>query len=120
MADPADMTLRGLPAVEPRLALERVVAWLQANALLLCAGAAYLVLSAWFIPHAIQSDTWLALVAGREVAQHGIPAHDTLTIWGQGKSWIDQQWLAQLAFYRLFALGGFPLVALAQLVALGG
>ncbi|MDX6503017.1 MAG: hypothetical protein QOE29_142 [Gaiellaceae bacterium] len=119
MAEPAPMTLPRLRSAEARLGLERLVAWLQVHALLLCATAAYLVLSAWFIPHAVQSDTWLALVAGREVAQHGIPAHDALTIWGHGHGWIDQQWLAQLGFYRLFALGGFPLVALAHLVALG-
>src|SRR4051812_34220261 len=29
----------------------------------------------------VMSDTWLALAAGRVVAAHGPPAHDTLTAW---------------------------------------
>src|SRR5439155_19802343 len=29
----------------------------------------------------VNADGWLALVAGRWIARHGIPHHDTLTIW---------------------------------------
>jgi hypothetical protein len=57
-------------------------------------------------------DGWLTLVSGREIASHGLPHHDTLTAWTVGREWIDQQWLAQLAFYGLFAGGGLKLVLL--------
>jgi hypothetical protein len=46
-------------------------------------------------------DSWLGLVAGREVAQHGLPAHDRLAVVTFGRPWVDQQWLGQLALYEL-------------------
>jgi hypothetical protein len=55
-------------------------------------------------------DTWLALVAGRDVAAHGIPHHESLTVLAHGRRWIDQQWLAQLAMYELHRVGGVVLV----------
>lgn len=51
-------------------------------------------------------DSWLTLVAGRLVARDGIPHHELLTVWAHGRPWIDQQWLAQLAFYRAYTFGG--------------
>jgi hypothetical protein len=45
----------------------------------------------------IVQDTWLALLAGRDIAEHGIPHHESLTALAHGRRWIDQQWLAQLA-----------------------
>src|SRR6476646_1058521 len=54
----------------------------------------------------LQSDTWLTLVAGRLVANDGLPHHETLTIWSHGRTWIDQQWLGQLLMYWLHAVGG--------------
>ena len=55
-------------------------------------------------------DTWMMLVGGREVAQHGLPHRDTLFLWTQGRPWIDQQWLAQLTYYGLHVSGGVRLV----------
>ena len=66
------------------------------------------------LPGAIGADSWLALVAGREVAHGGIPHADTLTAWTAGREWIDQQWLAQLLSYGLFVVGGFILVVVAH------
>jgi hypothetical protein len=61
-------------------------------------------------PSLLEPDTWLALVGGREVASHGLPQHDTLTVWTHGARWIDQQWLSQLTLYRLDKLGGSSLL----------
>jgi len=73
------------------------------------------------LPGGVQSDGWLALLAGREIVQHGLPSHDTLTVWAHGRSWVDQQWLAQTALYGVQRLGGFRLVMLFHAVlALGG
>ncbi len=33
--------------------------------------------------------------------EHGLPRRDTLTIVSEGRHWIDQQWLGQLALYGL-------------------
>lgn len=57
----------------------------------------------------INQDTWLALVAGRQVAHSGIP-HHALTIWPGSHAWIDQPWLSQLWMYWLFRVGGIALV----------
>lgn len=65
-----------------------------------------------FLPSAFSVDSWLALVTGRQVWQHGVPFHETLTAIAHGKAWIDQQWLSQLASYGLFVLGGLTLLGL--------
>lgn len=57
-------------------------------------------------------DTWLAVVGGREIAHHGLPSVDHLTILAHGERWVDQQWLAQLFFYGAYAAGGLSIVAL--------
>jgi hypothetical protein len=54
-------------------------------------------------------DSWLTLVSGREIWQHGLPHRDTLTAIPLGREWIDQQWLAQVAFYGLDRVGGLGL-----------
>jgi hypothetical protein len=60
------------------------------------------------------TDTWLALVSGREIAHGGLPHTDTLTVWSAGDHWVDQQWLGQLALYGLRAVGGFGLMAISH------
>jgi hypothetical protein len=60
----------------------------------------------------VRSDTWLSLVGGRQVWSHGLPRHDTLTIWSSGATWVDQQWLGQLLLYGIHALGGLRMLLL--------
>jgi hypothetical protein len=62
----------------------------------------------------IIGDTWMMLVGGREVAQHGLPHRDTLFLWTHGRPWVDQQWLAQLTYYGLHVAGGVRLVLIAN------
>ncbi|MGH7486854.1 MAG: hypothetical protein ACREMY_14820, partial [bacterium] len=59
----------------------------------------------------IAPDTWLAVVAGGEVA-HGLPTVDHLTVMADGARWVDQQWFGQLVFYRAYTAGGLLLVVL--------
>lgn len=59
----------------------------------------------------VAADSWLNLLGGREILNHGIPHHDTLAVLSRGREWIDQQWLANLAYYGLYALGGLGLAA---------
>jgi hypothetical protein len=54
-------------------------------------------------------DTWVALVSGREIAQHGLPRVEHLTVIAQGHRWVDQQWLAQLGLYGVERVGGVGL-----------
>lgn len=58
------------------------------------------------VPFRLNQDGYLGLVAGREVADHGIPQHDRLAVLTHGARWIDQQWLSQLALYELERVGG--------------
>ncbi len=54
-------------------------------------------------------DSWLTLMAGREIVAHGLPGREVLTTIPAGRQWVDQQWLAQLIFYGLDRAGGLGL-----------
>jgi hypothetical protein len=82
--------------------------------------ALYAAAAARFLPYELLQDGWLTLVAGRDVFDAGLPATDTLTLWAAGREWVDQQWLAQLAFYGLAAGGGLKLALLGHLAVLVG
>ncbi len=74
----------------------------------------YVAFIATLLPQMIVQDSWLTLVMGREIFQHGLPHTETITVWAHGDHWTDQQWLAQCAFYALDRLGGLRLVMLAH------
>ena len=61
-------------------------------------------------PGLVVADTWLALVSGREIWQHGLPHSDALTVIHHGQPWVDQQWLGHLTLYGADRLGGLGLV----------
>ena len=94
----------------------------------LLSGEAFLImiLSVWafavlrFLPQEIVQDSWTNLAAGREIAEHGLPRTETLTVWASGERWIDQQWLAQLLFYGAFVVGGLKAALLAHATAVIG
>ena len=71
-----------------------------------------IVLLSVFAPSIVVGDTWLTLMAGREVVENGLPHTETLTILGRGETWTDQQWLAQVVFYGAHALAGMRAVIL--------
>ena len=70
------------------------------------------------------ADSWLNLLGGREIVAHGLPRQDTLAVWSHGQTWIDQQWLANLFYYGVYAVGGLTAAARANvlvfLLALAG
>ncbi len=68
----------------------------------------------------LEGDGWLALVAGRSIAQHGLPSHDSLTVMAHGRRWTDQQWLAQLGLYGIWRAGGIKLALLVHAVLATG
>jgi hypothetical protein len=106
----------------------RAARWLERETFLVLVLAAYAVVLLGLLRRSLVSDSWLALVAGREIAENGVPGRDALTAWTAGREWVDQQWLAHLgtyAVYRAAGLGGLVLAnaaaALAGLaLALGG
>ncbi len=77
---------------------------------LLAAFATVFVLA--FPPTLLIADSWLTLVAGREVVEHGLPSYDELTVLGFGREWTNQQWGAHVLAYATHGLGGHALLAL--------
>jgi hypothetical protein len=100
--------------------LERSLGWVGREALLFPVVALFLIALAGNLPHELFQDSWLTILGGREIVQHGLPSHDTLAIWTQGREWIDQQWLAQVLFYGLYAFGGVKLALALHVLAAGG
>jgi hypothetical protein len=98
----------------------RVSVGLEENGTLVVVVAAFAAILITHLRTALAVDGWMALLSGRVVAQHGLPSHDTLTVWAHGRSWVDQQWLAQYVLYELERLGGLPLVLLVHAALVTG
>src|SRR5918994_1549557 len=73
-----------------------------------------------FPPALLVNDSWLNLMAGREVVENGLPSVDELTIYGLGNTWTDQQWFAQVFMYGVYSFGGFALLSLIACVFVVG
>jgi len=103
------------PVAPPRLVARawRLVA--DESLLVLCT-AIFAIAFVLRLSGQVNQDGWLGLAGGRTVVDHGLPHHETWTIWGAGKHFIDQQWLAQAALYAVHAVGGFGLLAGAHAV----
>jgi hypothetical protein len=65
-----------------------------------------------FPPALVVNDSWLSLMAGREVVENGLPSRDEITVYGMGATWTDQQWLAQAFMYVVHSVGGFALLSI--------
>src|SRR5262249_20637019 len=94
------------PKRELGAALDRAFTWTMAHAVLFPVAGLFVVGVVGNLPSELLQDMWLAVAGGREVVEHGLPHHDTLAIWTHGREWVDQQWLAQLFYYGLYAAGG--------------
>jgi MFS family permease len=63
-------------------------------------------------------DLYLDLFTGRFIAEHGLVSHDPFPTIAQGQAWLNQQWLAELSFYRVgsvFGLTGLTILYAALL-----
>jgi hypothetical protein len=89
---------------------------LEENALLVMLMASFIAVLLVLTPSLLIPDSWLTLIAGREIAQFGLPRTDSITVLGIGRTWIDQQWLAHLAYYGAERVGGLRLVTLGNIV----
>jgi hypothetical protein len=90
-------------------ASNRFAALLEENGLLIIALGAFAIVFVLSLHRQLVVDGWMAIVSGRWIVQHGLPTHDALTVFAHGHRWIDQQWLAQLALYGLWRVGGVKL-----------
>lgn len=66
----------------------------------------------------LNADGFYTLYAGRWVAQEGVPG-DPFSFVSAGRPWIDQQWLAQWVFYRMWQAGGYSAVVLLSSALIG-
>jgi hypothetical protein len=89
-----------------------VLAWVERESLLFLISVLYAATLLVRLPNTLGADSWLTLVAGRELWERGLPSVDALTAWSHGTAWVDQQWLAQLGFEGLAAIGGVKLALL--------
>jgi hypothetical protein len=86
--------------------------WLSENSILVILISMLAAIMLGLAPELFVSDSWMTLVTGREIAQHGLPSHEVLTTWAAGRTWTDQQWLAQLIYYGADRVAGLRLVVL--------
>jgi hypothetical protein len=70
--------------------------WALIGALIVLVGALAVCLDRFH-----NGDFYLSLVSGRYVAQHGFASHDPFATISQGGTWLNQQWLSELAFFRV-------------------
>ena len=105
---------RSIP--RPHGAAARARDAVERNAFVIFALGACAALGAALLRGEIGLDSWYSLVAGRLIARDGIPHHDSLTSLSLGRVWVDQQWLAHLALYGLWAAGGWAAALLSVVV----
>lgn len=100
---------RAMPTARAR-GRDRLVDLLARDHLLVVVLAALAALLALLAPHLLVADSWLTLVAGREIVAHGLPGTEELTSIPFGREWVDQQWLAHLSLYGAEQAGGLRAV----------
>jgi hypothetical protein len=88
---------------------------LSTAAVVILVGVLALLLSLPFVTQ-LQADSYKALYDGRWIVHHGLPHVEALTVMAHGRTWIDEQWLAEVFFFEAWRFGGYGLVAV---VALG-
>jgi hypothetical protein len=107
----------------------RQAGWVRSNsvrmAALLRRESLCVVAVCWFAavllilgPRLLTQDSWLTLVAGREIVQHGLPGADALASLTAGRDWVDQQWLAHVLYYGAARVGGLEGAFVLHVVAL--
>ena len=96
-------------ATAERPAGGRLASLLEENGLLVIVLGAFAIVFVVSLRKQLVVDGWMAIVSGRWIVQHGLPSHDTLAVLTHGRRWTDEQWLAQLALYGLWRLGGVKL-----------
>lgn len=94
------------------------LAWVRRNAQTVTALATYGIALGFALAVEFIQDTWLAIAGGRDIANHGLPWHERLTVAAQGQPWVDQQWLAKLSLYFAANVGGVRLLAIVHVVVM--
>ncbi|MGA9635544.1 MAG: hypothetical protein WBQ41_09970, partial [Solirubrobacterales bacterium] len=75
--------------------------WALIGALIALVGALALCLDRFH-----NGDFYLSLGSGRFIAEHGFASQDPFSTISQGGTWLNQQWLSELAFFRISEIFG--------------
>ena len=94
------------------------LAWARRNAHSVTALAVSAIALGFGLAVEFMQDTWLAIAGGRDIAQHGLPWHERLTVAAHGQPWVDQQWLGKLFLYLSANVGGVRLLAFVHIVVM--
>lgn len=94
------------------------LAWARRNAQAVTALAVYGIALGFALAVEFIQDTWLAIAGGRDIAEHGLPWHERLTVAAHGQPWVDQQWLGKLFLYSMVSSGGVRLLAFVHIVVM--
>jgi hypothetical protein len=70
--------------------------WTLIGALIVLVGALALC-----VDRAHNGDVYMSLLGGRFISTHGFVTQDPFPTIAQGGEWLNQQWLSQLAFFRV-------------------
>ena len=94
------------------------LAWARRNAQTVTALAVYGVALGFALALEFLQDSWLAIAGGRDIAHHGLPWHERLTLAAHGQAWVDQQWLGKLFLYFTVNAGGVRLLAFVHIAVM--
>src|SRR5919106_5845647 len=75
--------------------------WTLIGALIVLVGALALC-----VDRAHNGDVYMSLLGGRFISANGFVTHDPFPTIAQGGEWLNQQWLSQVAFFRVEDLFG--------------
>lgn len=53
------------------------------------------------VDRGFNGDVYMSLLGGRFITTHGFVMHDPFPTIAQGGTWLNQQWLSQVAFFRI-------------------
>lgn len=100
---------RGLAPCGVRLSVSAKARWLARVALVEVLVLVMAILLSYVHSNASDSDGWFLLDTGRRVSESGILRENPWSLVG-GLKVVVQQWLHDVVLWRLYELGGFPLV----------
>ena len=63
-------------------------------------------------PANIDTDIWWHLANGRYILAHGVPSVDIYSFTASGHVWVVHEWLADIAMYALYSVGGLTVLVL--------
>ena len=93
--------MRSPKPFDPRGRLTSRSTWALIGALIVLVGALALCLD-----RGHNGDFYMSLLGGRFVSAHGVVHHDPFPTIAHGGTWLNQQWLSEVAFFRVSGVLG--------------